>query len=68
MESASVGESFRTSSYSDNGGGNCVELGQAPAPAPGVVLVRDTKDRTRGSLAFPRRTWTNFTSRLRRGI
>ena len=61
MESASVGESFRTSSYSANGDGNCVELGHLP----GAVLVRDTKDRPRGSLTFPPRAWTAFTARLR---
>lgn len=62
MESAGVGGLFRTSSYSDNGGGNCVELGQAR----GAVLVRDTKDRERGSLTFSPRAWTAFTTRLRR--
>lgn len=61
MESASVGELFRKSSYSDNGEGNCVELGQVQ----NAIFVRDTKDRSRGSLKFPPRAWTAFTATLR---
>ena len=41
-----VGARWRTSSYSGNGGGTCVEVGQARRG----VLVRDTKDRTGGFL------------------
>ena len=35
---------WRKSSYSGNGGANCVEAGTIP----GAVLVRDTKDRGNG--------------------
>lgn len=61
MESAGVGSLFRVSSYSDNGGGNCVEAGQER----GGILVRDTKDRERGALTFPSRAWRDFTARVR---
>lgn len=61
MESASVGELFRKSSYSDNGEGNCVELGHGQD----AILVRDTKDRDRGSLKFPPHAWSTFTATLR---
>lgn len=61
MESAGVGSLFRKSSYSDNGESNCVEAGQGR----GAVLVRDTKDRQQGSLAFSPAAWRDFTARLR---
>ncbi len=48
---------WRTSSYTGNGGGNCVEVGQADKPA---ILVRDTKDRNGGTLAFPTEAWSAF--------
>ncbi|WP_216210217.1 DUF397 domain-containing protein [Amycolatopsis aidingensis] len=35
---------------------NCVEVGFAP----GAVAVRDTKDRTGGTLAFPAASWAAF--------
>jgi hypothetical protein len=42
------------SSYSGNGGGNCVEI--APG-VPGVVPVRDSKDPARGALVFGTAAW-----------
>ncbi len=50
---------WRTSNYSGPQG-NCVEVAVGP-----VVGVRDTKDRSGGTLMFGRRAWTNFLARLR---
>jgi hypothetical protein len=56
----SIEPGWRTSSYTGNGGGNCVEV----ADTTGVVLVRDTKDREGGTLAFASRAWASFTASL----
>lgn len=53
---------WRKSTYSGNGGANCVETGTAP----GRVLVRDTKARTTGpTLRFTPAEWTRFTAALK---
>ena len=52
---------WRTSSYSGNGGQNCIETSNAP----GAVLVRDTKNRDAGMLAFTLGAWMNFTASLK---
>jgi hypothetical protein len=52
---------WRKASYSGNSG-NCVETGVADA---GRVLVRDTKDREGGTLAFTAGAWQTFTSKLK---
>jgi Domain of unknown function (DUF397) len=46
---------WRTSSYSW-GNGNCVQV----APAPGQVLVRDSKDPGGPALAVPTPAWRAF--------
>lgn len=51
---------WRKSTYT-NGGENCVET----ASGSGVVLVRDTKDRTGGTLTFPAATWQSFANSLK---
>ncbi len=53
--------SWRTSSYTGNGGGNCVEA----ADAANLILVRDTKDRDAGTLAFTTDAWRMFTTSLK---
>jgi hypothetical protein len=56
--------SWRTSSYSNNGGSTCVEAGHVP----GAVLVRDTTERGRGPvLRVPPGDWARFTSAVRAG-
>ncbi|MCX2926128.1 DUF397 domain-containing protein [Streptomyces sp. NEAU-W12] len=50
--------SWRRSSYSGSGGGDCVEI----AIAPGTVHVRDSKAQAGAMLAFPREQWAAFTS------
>jgi hypothetical protein len=52
---------WRKSSYSGNGGGECVEAGQTS----GAVLVRDTTDRDGGTLSFAPGTWDAFVTSLR---
>jgi len=52
---------WRKSSYSGNGGQNCVEAGNTS----GLVLVRDTKNRDGGTLAFPAGSWARFTASLK---
>ena len=48
--------SWRKSSYSGNGGGDCVEV----ADRADRVLVRDTKDRTGSVLRFSPAAWRRF--------
>lgn len=54
------GSAWRKSSYSGNGGGNCVEA----ASDAGVVLVRDTADQAGVVLAVPAVAWRRFAARL----
>jgi hypothetical protein len=56
-----IGKSWRTSSYTGNGGGNCVEVASAEG-----VMVRDTKDRDGGALSFPADAWRAFAGELKR--
>jgi hypothetical protein len=53
--------SWRKSSYSGNGGGECVEVGNADR-----VLVRDTKDRTGPVLRFSPEAWRRFAAQVKR--
>jgi hypothetical protein len=55
---------WRKSSYSGNGGGECVEIG---AP-PGAVLVRDTADRTGPILRFTPAVWRRFADQVKRSL
>ncbi|MGH3192422.1 MAG: DUF397 domain-containing protein [Streptosporangiaceae bacterium] len=57
-----VGARWRTSSYSGNGGGTCVEVGQARRG----VLVRDTTDRTGPALGFTPGAWWMFVGQVKR--
>ena len=56
-----IGQTWRTASYTGNGGGNCVEVGHAA----GVIVVRDTKDRDGHVLNVPADAWANFTASLK---
>ncbi|MFE5581177.1 DUF397 domain-containing protein [Kitasatospora sp. NPDC056531] len=49
---------WRKSSYSGNEGGACVEV----AETPGVVLVRDSKDKSGPQLTFEPAAWKAFVS------
>jgi hypothetical protein len=62
MEDRILEPTWRTSSYTGNGGGNCVEV----ADTPRGVLIRDTKDRKLGPvLRVSPEAWTSFTASLR---
>ncbi|MBO4163723.1 DUF397 domain-containing protein [Micromonospora antibiotica] len=52
-----TGAQWRKSTRSGNNGGSCVEVADN---LPGVVLVRDTKDRDGGTLTFAPDTWQAF--------
>jgi hypothetical protein len=55
--------SWRKSSYSGNGGGNCVEVA-----AHGQILVRDSQDRAGAVLRFPPTAWRRFADRVKRSL
>ncbi|MGW1056396.1 DUF397 domain-containing protein [Micromonospora rubida] len=52
-----TGAQWRKSTKSGNNGGACVEVADN---LPGVVLVRDTKDRDGGILSFSPAAWRGF--------
>ena len=54
---------WRTSSYTNNGGA-CVEVADNQ---PGVVAVRDSKDRNGPVLVLTSAQWTEFTAGIRAG-
>jgi uncharacterized protein DUF397 len=54
---------WRKSTRSGTSGGNCVEVADN---LPGVVLVRDTKDRDGGTLTFDPAAWRAFVGFTRR--
>lgn len=55
---------WRRSSYSDGGGGDCVEVGDG---VPGTVPVRDSKRPAGASLRFPAAAWSAFVDDVKRG-
>ncbi|GHG45915.1 DUF397 domain-containing protein [Streptomyces griseocarneus] len=55
---------WRTSSYTNGDGGNCVEIADN---LPGIVPVRDTKTAPQGTtLVFPATAWAVFVRTLKR--
>ncbi|MFD2766096.1 DUF397 domain-containing protein [Micromonospora eburnea] len=56
-----TGANWRTSTRSSSNGGNCVEVADN---LPGVVLVRDSKDRSGGMLRFTPAAWQSFVGGL----
>jgi hypothetical protein len=52
---------WRKSSYSSNGGADCVEVGQASR----TVAVRDTTDRNGGTLSLTAEAWQTFLDTIR---
>ncbi|MGC5021231.1 DUF397 domain-containing protein [Micromonospora sp. DT47] len=52
-----TGARWRTSARSGDNGGNCVEVADN---LPGVVAVRDSKDRTGPVLSFTHDAWAAF--------
>jgi Domain of unknown function (DUF397) len=53
---------WRKSSYSGNGGGDCVEVARN---LPGVVAVRDSKNPDGPILIISKDEWASFITRVR---
>ena len=51
---------WRKSSYSGAQGGQCVEVASAD-----VVMVRDSTDRTGGTLSFSAPAWASLVARIK---
>ncbi len=60
----SVNLGWRKSSYSGNGGSDCVEVA---SNLPGTVAVRDSKDKTGPSLSVSDQAWSTFVQGIKRG-
>ncbi|MEV0428491.1 DUF397 domain-containing protein [Micromonospora sp. NPDC050495] len=58
-----TGAHWRKSTRSGDNGGNCVEVADN---LPGVVAVRDSKNRSGPVLAFTPDSWVGFVRALRR--
>jgi hypothetical protein len=58
-----VGARWRKSSYSGNGGGTCVEVGEARRG----VLLRDTQHRSGPVLRFSPAVWRRFADQVKTG-
>ncbi|MEV0329675.1 DUF397 domain-containing protein [Micromonospora echinospora] len=56
-----TGAKWRKASRSSSNGGACVEVADNLG---GVVLVRDTKDRSGGTLAFSPESWRAFVAEV----
>jgi Domain of unknown function (DUF397) len=52
---------WRKSTYSDGNGGECVET----ASDNGMVLIRDTTDRSGATLTVTAKAWRDLLARLR---
>ncbi|MFU8874342.1 DUF397 domain-containing protein [Micromonospora sp. SL4-19] len=57
-----TGAHWRKSTRSGDNGGNCVEVADN---LPGVVAVRDSKDRSGPALVFTPDSWAGFIGALR---
>ncbi|KAB8159511.1 DUF397 domain-containing protein [Streptomyces sp. 3MP-14] len=53
---------WRSSSYSADNGGQCVEIQTVDA---GDIAVGDSKDRARGAFVFAPAAWTSFVNHLK---
>ena len=53
---------WRKSSYSGDNSGNCVEVGLS---GPAGFLVRDSKNRASGTLAFAPEAWQRFATSVK---
>ena len=62
METSSL--TWRKSSYSGNGGGNCVEVARN---IPGIVAVRDSKDPRGPVLTLGAGVWRGFVDDVKAG-
>ena len=58
------GAQWRKSSYSGTNGGACVEVA---SNLPGIVAVRDSKDRGGPALGFTAEAWAAFVAGVKQG-
>jgi hypothetical protein len=58
-----TGLNWRKSTYSGNGGGECIEVASGD-----VVFVRDTTDRTGLVLVFSTAAWRRFADQVKRSL
>jgi hypothetical protein len=56
---------WHKSSYSANGGASCVEVA---SNLPGIVAVRDSKDRNGPHLTFVPEAWSTFVDDIKEGM
>ncbi|MCF6524837.1 DUF397 domain-containing protein [Streptomyces sp. JJ36] len=56
---------WRSSTYSNGSGGNCIEVADG---VPGAVPVRDGKCPDGPVLVFPAAQWRVFVAAVRRGV
>jgi Domain of unknown function (DUF397) len=61
VETNDLGLHWRKASYSGNGGGNCVEVGDAGR----AVVVRDTANREGAVLSVSADVWQAFTASIK---
>jgi hypothetical protein len=59
-----TGAVWHKSTRSGGNGGDCVEVA---VNVPGIVAVRDSKDRVGGALVFPSAEWAAFVDGVRAG-
>jgi hypothetical protein len=59
-----TGAKWHKSTRSGGNGGNCVEVADN---LPGIVAMRDTKDRDGGTLIFTHAEWAAFVGGVRDG-
>jgi hypothetical protein len=59
-----IKQGWRKSSYSGNGGGDCIEV----AHVHDGIAVRDTKDRTGPVLRFAPAVWRRFAGQVKRSL
>ncbi|MFJ2777924.1 DUF397 domain-containing protein [Kitasatospora sp. NPDC087315] len=58
---------WKTSSYSQGDGGNCVEVATNVARVEQLVPVRDSKDRSGPELSFSAVGWASFVAAVQAG-
>lgn len=62
----STGPQWRKSSHS-HGDGNCAEVAVVPGGDGYLIAVRDSKDRSGGTLTFTPADWLTFTGHIKAG-
>ncbi|MEU8922858.1 DUF397 domain-containing protein [Kitasatospora sp. NPDC048545] len=58
---------WKTSTFSQGNGGECIEVAPAAARVEGIVPVRDSKDRSGPELGFSPAAWSAFVGAIQAG-